>query len=107
VSTLTPSKEHFVEGKKFYFRVTILQATGIPRDFTNVFVQFKYALYPASFLNCISNKVLMSRFLNGANEAFSTEPLKNENQDLALGFYHMKNVCEAYIYKYMYMYFSI
>lgn len=42
VSTLTPSKEHYVEGKKFYFRVTILQATGIPRDFTNVFVQFKY-----------------------------------------------------------------
>ena len=48
VSTLTPSKEHFVEGKKFYFRVTILQATGIPRDFTNVFVQFKYAPYLAS-----------------------------------------------------------
>ena len=33
--------------------------------------------------------------MNGANEAFSTEPLKNENQDLALGFYHMKNVYKS------------
>ena len=32
------------------------------------------------------------RFLTGNGEAFSTEPLKNENQDLALGFYHMQNV---------------
>ena len=35
---------------------------------------------------------LMYRFLNGGSEAYSTEPLKNENQDLALGFYHMQNV---------------
>ena len=34
---------HLVEGKKFFFRITVLQATGIPRDFTDVFVQFKYA----------------------------------------------------------------
>ena len=72
VSTLKPSRDLLTEGKRFTFRVTILQATGIPRDFTDVFVQF--------------------RFLNGGDEAFSTEPLKNENQDLALGFYHMQNV---------------
>ena len=41
VSTLTPSRDHFVEGKRFNFRVTILQATGIPRDFTDIFVQFR------------------------------------------------------------------
>jgi hypothetical protein len=72
ISTLKPSKDLLNQGKKFTFRVTILQATGIPRDFTDVFVQF--------------------RFLNGGDEAFSTEPLKNENQDLALGFYHMQNI---------------
>ena len=75
ISTLKPSKDLLNQGKKFTFRVTILQATGIPRDFTDVFVQF--------------------RFLNGGDEAFSTEPLKNENQDLALGFYHMQNVREG------------
>ena len=36
------------------------------------------------------------RFLNGGDQAFSTEPLKNDNQDLALGFYHMQNVSEDY-----------
>lgn len=41
VSSITPSCEHLKEGNKFYFRVTIIQATGIPRDFTDVFVQFK------------------------------------------------------------------
>ncbi len=34
----------------------------------------------------------LRRFLNGSDEAVSTEPLKNENEDLALGFYYMKNV---------------
>jgi len=32
---------HLAEEKKFFFRITVLQATGIPRDFTDVFVQFK------------------------------------------------------------------
>ena len=43
-----------------------------------------------------SNRFFIVRFLNGGDEAFSTEPLKNENQDLALGFYHMQNVSVAY-----------
>ena len=43
-----------------------------------------------------SNQFFIIRFLNGGDEAFSTEPLKNENQDLALGFYHMQNVSVAY-----------
>ena len=43
--------------------------------------------------HCVKIFLNVCRFLNGTNEAFSTEPLKNENQDLALGFYHMKNVC--------------
>ena len=72
ISTLKPAKELLKDGRRFTFRVTILQATGIPRDFTDVFLQF--------------------RFLNGGDEAFSTISLKNENQDLALGFYHMQNV---------------
>jgi flagellar biosynthesis chaperone FliJ len=72
ISTLKPAKDLLKEGSNFTFRVTILQATGIPRDFTDVFLQFK--------------------FLNGGDEAFSTVSLKNENQDLALGFYHMQNL---------------
>ena len=43
-----------------------------------------------------NNQFFIVRFLNGGDEAFSTEPLKNENQDLALGFYHMQNVSVAY-----------
>ncbi len=45
--------------------------------------------------NNYSDSILLNlplRFLNGSDEAFSTEPLKNDNEDLALGFYHMKNV---------------
>ena len=75
ISTLKPSRELLREGRKFTFRITILQATGIPRDFTDIFLQF--------------------RFLNGGDEAFSTVSLKNENQDLALGFYHMQNVSHS------------
>ena len=75
ISTLKPLRELLKNGRKFTFRVTILQATGIPRDFTDIFLQF--------------------RFLNGGDEAFSTVSLKNENQDLALGFYHMQNVSDV------------
>ena len=35
---------------------------------------------------------LYCRFFNGNENAFSTEPLKNDNPDLSLGFYHMQNV---------------
>ncbi|XP_065919048.1 kinesin-like protein KIF1A isoform X2 [Dysidea avara] len=59
-------------GRKFNFRITILQTTGISRDYSDVFVQF--------------------RFFNGNETAFSTEPLKNDNADLDLGFYHMQNL---------------
>ena len=45
---------------------------------------------------CVCVCVHFCRFLNGGDEAFSTEPLKNENQDLALGFYHMQNVRRWY-----------
>ena len=42
-------------------------------------------------VNC-SLIVYMYRFFNGNENAFSTEPLKNDNPDLSLGFYHMQNV---------------
>jgi kinesin family protein 1 len=55
-----------------HFRVTILQAVGIPRDFTDIFVQF--------------------RFLNSSECTFSTHPLKNDGSEFALGYYHMQNI---------------
>ena len=64
---------HVIEGSKCTFRVTILQVIGVPQEFTDVFVQF--------------------RFLHtGSEMSFSTEPLRNENSDLVLGFYHMENI---------------
>ena len=39
---LTGSLETTPEGELFQFRVTILQAVGIPRDFTDIFIQFRY-----------------------------------------------------------------
>ena len=38
---LNGSLESVAEGEMFYFRVTILQAVGIPRDFTDIFIQFR------------------------------------------------------------------
>ncbi|XP_019856044.1 PREDICTED: kinesin-like protein unc-104 [Amphimedon queenslandica] len=72
VKDLVPSSDCFGNGKeKFYFRVTVIQATGIPREFSDVFVQYK--------------------FLSKTERVFSTPPLHNDHQELALGFYHMQN----------------
>ena len=43
---LSGSLENTAEGELFHFRVTILQAVGIPRDFTDIFVQFRYCQFP-------------------------------------------------------------
>ena len=41
VQELKPSARVFEEGRKLMFRVTIIQATGIPREYADVFVQFR------------------------------------------------------------------
>lgn len=47
---LSGSLESTAEGDLFHFRVTILQAVGIPRDFTDIFVQFRYWQLPVQKL---------------------------------------------------------
>lgn len=42
---LSGSLENTAEGEPFHFRVTILQAVGIPRDFTDIFIQFRYCQF--------------------------------------------------------------
>ncbi|XP_034733599.1 kinesin-like protein KIF1B isoform X17 [Etheostoma cragini] len=59
-------------GSIFTFRVTVLQATGIPPEYADIFCQFN--------------------FLHRHDEAFSTEPLKNAGKGAPLGFYHVQNV---------------
>uniref|UniRef100_UPI00359018C2 kinesin-like protein KIF1B isoform X3 n=1 Tax=Myxine glutinosa TaxID=7769 RepID=UPI00359018C2 len=59
-------------GSIFTFRVTVLQASGIPTEYTDIFCQF-------NFLHC-------------HDEAFSTEPLKNSGRGTALPFYHVQNI---------------
>ncbi|XP_036387200.1 kinesin-like protein KIF1B isoform X1 [Megalops cyprinoides] len=61
-----------VVGSTFTFRVTVLQASGILPDYTDIFCQFN--------------------FLHGHDEAFSTEPLKNSGKGSPLGFYHVQNI---------------
>ncbi|XP_023133038.2 kinesin-like protein KIF1B isoform X6 [Amphiprion ocellaris] len=59
-------------GSIFTFRVTVLQANGIPPEYADIFCQFN--------------------FLHRHDEAFSTEPLKNAGKGAPLGFYHVQNI---------------
>ncbi|XP_067383257.1 kinesin-like protein KIF1B isoform X2 [Channa argus] len=59
-------------GSIFTFRVTMLQASGIPSEYADIFCQFN--------------------FLHRHDEAFSTEPLKNTGKGAPLGFYHVQNI---------------
>lgn len=62
--------EHLIIGKEFTFRVTVLQASGIAAEYSDIFCQFN--------------------FLHRHEEAFSTEPIKNSGQPI--GFYHVQNI---------------
>ncbi|XP_077370849.1 kinesin-like protein KIF1B isoform X12 [Festucalex cinctus] len=59
-------------GSTFTFRVTVLQTTGVPPEYADIFCQFN--------------------FLHRHDEAFSTEPLKNTGRGAPLGFYHVQNI---------------
>ncbi|XP_077168432.1 kinesin-like protein KIF1B isoform X1 [Paroedura picta] len=64
--------DHLKLGSVFTFRVTVLQASGILPEYADIFCQFN--------------------FLHRHDEAFSTEPLKNNGRGTALGFYHVQNI---------------
>ncbi|KAG9482482.1 kinesin-like protein KIF1B isoform X7 [Eleutherodactylus coqui] len=64
--------EYLKIGSVFTFRVTVLQASGIPQEYADIFCQFN--------------------FLHRHDEAFSTEPLKNNGRGNPLGFYHVQNI---------------
>ncbi|KAM4651091.1 kinesin-like protein KIF1B isoform 9-T9 [Discoglossus pictus] len=64
--------EHLKIGSVFTFRVTVLQASGILPEYADIFCQFN--------------------FLHRHDEAFSTEPLKNNGRGNPLGFYHVQNI---------------
>ncbi|XP_037629057.1 kinesin-like protein KIF1B isoform X17 [Sebastes umbrosus] len=59
-------------GSIFTFRVTVLQASGVPPEYADIFCQFN--------------------FMHRHDEAFSTEPLKNTGKGSPLGFYHVQNI---------------
>ncbi|XP_068453451.1 kinesin-like protein KIF1B isoform X3 [Clinocottus analis] len=59
-------------GSIFTFRVTVLQANGVPPEYADIFCQFN--------------------FMHRHDEAFSTEPLKNTGKGAPLGFYHVQNI---------------
>ncbi|KAM6046382.1 kinesin-like protein KIF1B isoform 5-T5 [Chlamydotis macqueenii] len=63
---------HLKLGSMFTFRVTVLQASGILPEYADIFCQFN--------------------FLHRHDEAFSTEPLKNNGRGTPLGFYHVQNI---------------
>ncbi|XP_030078314.1 kinesin-like protein KIF1B isoform X4 [Microcaecilia unicolor] len=64
--------DHLKLGSMFTFRVTVLQASGILPEYADIFCQFN--------------------FLHRHDEAFSTEPLKNNGRGAPLGFYHVQNI---------------
>jgi kinesin family protein 1 len=73
INSLVPNNECLRNGKKFYFRVIVMQATGIPREYTDVFVQY--------------------RILLGTDKMFTTPSLHNDHTELALGFFQVQNFC--------------
>ncbi|UYV79548.1 unc-104 [Cordylochernes scorpioides] len=65
-------RPHLQLGQSFTFRVTILQAMDISKEYADIFCQFNFLHHP--------------------NEAFSTEPLKNKSKGAFPGFYHVQNI---------------
>ncbi len=63
---------HLKIGKDFTMRVTVLQAYGLASEYSDVFTQFN--------------------FINRGDEAFSTEPIKNNGKGTPLNFYHVQTV---------------
>lgn len=60
-------------GVEYRFRVTVLEASQISSDYADIFCQFN--------------------FLHQQEEAYSTEPLKNQGKPgPPLGFFHVQNV---------------
>lgn len=59
-------------GQEFIFRVSILQLTGLSKDYADVFCQFN--------------------FRHRHDEAFSTESVKNSFKNRAAGFYREQNI---------------
>ena len=55
VSNLEESPDHFCDASVFYFRVTIVQATGIPCEFTDVFVQLRLDLFETKIKKTCTN----------------------------------------------------
>nr|XP_042903494.1 kinesin-like protein unc-104 isoform X2 [Parasteatoda tepidariorum] len=64
--------DHLHLGKEFTFRVTVLQAINISKEYADIFCQFN--------------------FLHRHDEAFSTEPLKNTGKSHSPGFFHVQNI---------------
>lgn len=64
--------EHLQMERDFTFRVTILQISGISKDYGDIFCQFN--------------------FLHRHDEAFSTEPIKNTGKGPAPGFFRVQNI---------------
>ncbi|KAL4121473.1 hypothetical protein QTP88_013982 [Uroleucon formosanum] len=63
---------HLLISKDFTFRVTLLQAVGVPDEYADIFCQFN--------------------FLHRHDDAFSTEPVKNCGKGTPVGFYHVQNI---------------
>ena len=69
------SDNEFVQklGVEYQFRVTVLEGSQISSDYADIFCQFN--------------------FLHQPEEAYSTEPLKNQGKPgPPLGFFHVQNV---------------
>ena len=72
--------DHLTVGQDFTFRITILHALNIPLEYSDIFCQF--------------------HFVHHQDEAFSTEPIRNNSANRAaanntgtpLSFYHVQNI---------------
>ncbi|XP_059352577.1 kinesin-like protein unc-104 [Daphnia carinata] len=67
---------HLSVGRDFTFRITILHAVNIPMEYSDIFCQF--------------------HFVHHQDEAFSTEPIRNNSANRGngapLSFYHVQNI---------------
>ena len=67
-----PIEDHLKPNSEFIFRVSILQLTGLSKDYADVFCQFN--------------------FRHRHDESFSTESIKNTAKSRSAGFYRDQNI---------------
>ena len=81
--------DHLQVGLPFFFRVSVLQISDLPFDYSEIFCQFKFARVSIRDVVVLTGE--SSRFLRGNERGFKTTIEKIEQRNV-LRFLHAQNV---------------